>query len=476
MFRSWTFGQKIGAVFALAMAFLVTLGGVAYLGSSQLLVANETLTQSTKVMQAMSAAFTPFFAKDAAIQAYMASGDPRFLVEVATAERALVVELGKVRVMTTIDPRQQRLIDEAVPLVQVGTDHLRTARTDFEPSRKSLLTLRAKMGEIYQVEMAKLNVRNRIAQGQAALNRAVVLGTTVLALLTMGGFGWFLIRSLSGQIAGAVTNLQSSSIELRTSANQQATASTEQAASMNELATTMKEILASSRHITENAQQVARIAAETTAAAGQGEGAVAQAHEAMLVIRRHVDLIVTHMLALGRKSQQVGSILDIIKELAEQTNILAINATIESAAAGEGGKRFAAVADEIRKLADRVATATREIRPLIDDIRAAANTTVMATEEGSKAVEVGNGQFANLASAFDQIVGLVSATEESAREIELGTKQQTSAIEQVNHAISDVAQAAKETEVSSRQTLQTSTQLTVVSRELAQIVQRTGNA
>jgi methyl-accepting chemotaxis protein len=107
-------------------------------------------------------------------------------------------------------------------------------------------------------------------------------------------------------------------------------------------------------------------------------------------IRRQVDLIVTHMLDLGKKSQQIGGILEIINELAEQTNILAINATIEASGAGDAGKRFAVVADEIRKLADRVGGSTKEIRVLIEEIRSAVNTTVMATEGGSKAVDLGH--------------------------------------------------------------------------------------
>ena len=99
--------------------------------------------------------------------------------------------------------------------------------------------------------------------------------------------------------------------------------------------------------------------------------------------------------------------LDIVSELAEQTNILAINATIEAAGAGEAGKRFAVVAEEIRKLADRVGGSTKEVRTLIDDVRSAVNTTVMATETGSKAVDAGSRQFGDVASAFKQIAGLV---------------------------------------------------------------------
>ena len=85
-------------------------------------------------------------------------------------------------------------------------------------------------------------------------------------------------------------------------------------------------------------------------------------HESISGIRRQVDQIVSHMLELGKKSQEIGAVLDIVSELAEQTNILAINATIEAAGAGEAGKRFAVVADEIRKLADRVGGSTKEVR------------------------------------------------------------------------------------------------------------------
>ena len=176
------------------------------------------------------------------------------------------------------------------------------------------------------------------------------------------------------------------------------------------------------------------------------------------------------MLGLGKNSQEIGAVLEIVSELSEQTNILAINATIEAAGAGETGKRFAVVADEIRKLADRVGGSTKEIRTLIDDVRSAVNTTVMATETGSKAVDAGSRQFSDVASAFQKISGLVTTTTEAAREIELSTKQQTTAVEQVNVAISSVAQASKETETSASQTLQTVSQLSMLSRDLLRII------
>ena len=221
---------------------------------------------------------------------------------------------------------------------------------------------------------------------------------------------------------------------MQAAANQQATGAKEQATAMTEITTTISELLATSRQIAESAQRVAQIAEQTASAARSGHGTVDMTHESIAGIRRQVDQIVAHMLELGKKSQEIGAVLDIVSELAEQTNILAINATIEAAGAGEAGKRFAVVADEIRKLADRVGGSTKEIRALIEDVRSAVNTTVMATETGSKAVDAGSRQFGEVASAFKQIAGLVAATTDAAREIELSTKQQSTAVEQVNVA------------------------------------------
>jgi hypothetical protein len=305
----------------------------------------------------------------------------------------------------------------------------------------------------------------------ASFASRVVIWLAIAAVLFAALTALFLSRGLSRQIGSAVQHVQNSSAELQTTANQQASGARETATAMNEVTTTMAELLVTSRQISESAQRVAHIAQETAGAAQTGDDTVAKMQESIEAIKRQVDVIVGHMLDLGKKSQQIGGILDIINELAEQTNILSINATIEAAGAGEAGKRFAVVGDEIRKLSDRVSGSTKEIRALVDEIRGAVNTTILATEGGSKAVEAGLRHFEEVTRGFKQITSLVGTTTDAAREIELGTKQQMTAVEQVNSAIGGAAQAARETETSTSQTLQTATQLAHLSHDLSQIVQ-----
>ena len=239
---------------------------------------------------------------------------------------------------------------------------------------------------------------------------------------------------------------------------------------MNEITTTMSELLATSRQIAESAQSVSKISSDTGKAATAGDKILQRAHESVILIKKQTDLIVNHMLDLGRKSQQIGGILDIIHELAEQTNILAINATIEAAGAGDRGRRFAVVAEEIRKLADRVGRFHE--RHTVADRRNTGCGEHHRDGDGGR--DQGGGyrdaRVAEVAVSLSQITSLVSTTTEAAREIELSTKQQTTAVEQVNIAIANVAQVSREAEGTTANALQTASELAKLSRELNRLI------
>lgn len=481
----WTFGQRMGAGFALAVALAAAIGIVGIYALKNVVESKDQviLVNSQRLIEAEQMRIA-ILGKSVASRGHLLTGEKRFLDEVASARQEFAAILLRLRA-SALSEESKRLIfasEQAELEHQKASDHVVAIR-DADPTlgRVSEAFEREVLPKREQVErtiIAFIESEKRLLEQVRAASTAtagsatsLLIGITAAVVLLALLVAFALARSLTQQIGGTVGQMQSSSAELSAAANQQATGAKQQTTAMAEITTTIKELLATSRQIAESAQRVAQIAEQTTEGARAGSTTVDKAHSSIGGIRRQVDLIVNHMLDLGKKSQQIGSVLDIVSELAEQTNILAINATIEAAGAGESGKRFAVVADEIRKLADRVTNSTKEIRSLIDEVRSAVNTTVMATETGSKAVDSGGRQFSEVAAAFKQIADLIVTATEAAREIELSTKQQATAVEQVNLAINNAAQATRETEASSGQTLRTASQLATLSKDLLKLVQ-----
>jgi methyl-accepting chemotaxis protein len=490
MDRSWTFGLKIAAGFAAIVAFAVLVGAVAVYALRAVVDSKDrVITVSARSVIDAGKLDATTEEMVASARGFLLSADQEFLDHMRANGDLADDALSRLRAQVDSDESRRLLdrvdqaraahraaLDRAVDLRRTGTTVEAVARVfeqEVVPRRRALADA---------IDAFVTREERLLEEGQAAATAAArsatltVVAVVVLALLVASGLAYLLTRTLARQIGSAVQHVQSSSAELQSAASQQASGAKEQATAMTEISTTINELLATSRQIAESAQRVAQIAEQTAAGARTGDETVQKGQESVAGIKRQVDLIVGHMLDLGRRSQQIGGILEIVGELAEQTNILAINATIEAAGAGEAGRRFAVVADEIRKLADRVGGSTKEIRGLIEEIRSAVNTTVMATEGGTKAVEAGTRQFAEVAAAFRRIGDAVKTTTEAAREIELSTKQQTTAVEQVTAAIADIVETTRETEASSSQTLQTATQLTNLSRDLTRLVQRQASA
>lgn len=485
MNRNWTFGKQLAAGYALMLVFVLIISAVAIFALRSAVSSQERVVSvNSQILLDVERLHGASEKMAATVRGYVISPEQRFVDHLAKARENFTLTDERLRKVVYTE-EGKRLLDalerDALAYHQVSNEIMALAAAHAKqdvilrlfddkmlPARDRL---DASMSALVKLEEQHLDEARREAAQVAAsavLTVSVMAAVTALVALALA---LALTRTLGRQIGAAVGHVQSSSAELQAAASQQATGAKEQAGAMTEISTTISELVATSRQIAESAQRVAQIAEQTAGAARSGDGTVDKGQEAIAGIRRQIDLVVSHMLDLGRKSQEIGAVLDVVAELAEQTNILAINATIEASGAGESGKRFAVVAEEIRKLADRVAASTKGIRTQVDDVRGAVNTTVMATESGAKAVDAGARQFTEVAQAFRQIAALVSTTTEAAREIELSTKQQASAAEQVRIAVTDVAQATQETEASSSQTLQTASQLAGLSLDLRRLIQ-----
>lgn len=485
MQRRWTFGRKIAAAFAALVVITLISAGVAIVALSNVVTSKDhVINGNAQRLTDAQALRADDWEKVANARGFLLTTDQKYIDQLDTARTDFDARISALRRIVTTD-EERRSVDA---IEASAANHTKTIdsvmalrRTDapidtvtraFEdqvvPKQADLAT---KIDGFVTSQEKLLADARQASTDTANTAMTMVIVLSLLAVAIAALLGYLLARSLRRQIGTAVGEVRTSSSELQATANQQASAAKEQSTTMNEINSTINELLATSRQIGESAQRVAQVADQTAGAGRSGQETVVRARESIDGIRRQVDVIVNHMLELGDKSQQIGAVLDIVSELAEQTNILAINSTIEAAGAGEAGKRFAVVADEIRKLADSVAGSTKEIRGLIDVVRGAVNTAVMATEIGSKGVDAGSAQFSEVANSFEEISELVTVTNEAAREIELSTKQQTTAVEQVNVAISDVAQATRETEASSLQTAQTATQLATLASDLQRLIE-----
>lgn len=158
----------------------------------------------------------------------------------------------------------------------------------------------------------------------------------------------------------------------------------------------------------------------------------------MLTLKQKIQIIAELILELSEHTQQIGSTIGIVEDIAEQTNMLALNAAVEAARAGEHGKGFAVVASEIRKLADESKQATSKIISLIYDIQQATNSTVMATEEGSKEIEMGVEIAHNIAVSIDEFKNIINTTVNAIQDIVSETKDQSASVDEVLKLIKTV--------------------------------------
>jgi len=484
MFSNWSIGRMLFAGFGLAGLTLLIVAFVGYRNITALIDNDRQVDHSHQVQSDLTLVLSVMKDAETGQRGFLLTGDDTYLDSYEAALRTVADVYQATLEVTADNPTQQNRVTAMKPLMDAKLalikQTIETRRSQgFDAALKIVQTntgklemeqIRGLVADATRAETELLKKRAEEAEVSADATKEIILWGGFAGFAAVVLIGWLVTSWLTSGIGGAVGRVQSSSSELQAAANQQAVGAKQQATAMTEISTTVTELLATSRQIAESAQRVAQNAEATAGSARTGHLTVEQTQESIAGIRRQVDQIVAHMLELGRKSQEIGAVLDIVSELSEQTNILAINATIEAAGAGEAGKRFAVVADEIRKLADRVGGSTKEIRTLIDDVRSAVNTTVMATETGSKAVDAGARLFGDVAASFRQIGALVVTSTEAAREIELSTKQQTSAVEQVNLAVANVTQASVETQTSAGQILQTVSQLANLSRDLLKII------
>jgi methyl-accepting chemotaxis protein len=280
------------------------------------------------------------------------------------------------------------------------------------------------------------------------------------------------LRELTGEVREGVQSLSAATSEIVASVTQQGASTSQQAAAVSETTATVDEVRVTAQQSSQKAQTVATMARHAAEIAAEGLGTVERSVAGMQDLRGRVETIADQMLALSEQTQQIGEIIASVEDLADQSNLLAVNATIEASRAGEQGRGFAAVAHEVRSLAERSKAATVQVRTLLTDIQRATNAAVLATEQGTRGADEGARLVEQAGITIRQLDETIRHSAEAAQQIAASVGQQGAGMDQIAVAMASINQSTLETDAGTRQLQKAAESLNVLAQRLSGLLGR----
>lgn len=280
------------------------------------------------------------------------------------------------------------------------------------------------------------------------------------------------LRELNRELAESANVLAGAASEILASTTQIAAGAEQTASSVSETSTTVEEVKQTAQVSSQKARQVSDSAQQSAIVSQGGRQAVDEVVDGMQRIHEQMGEIAESIVRLSEQTQAIGEIIATVNDLAEQSNLLAVNAAIEAAKAGEHGKGFAVVAHEVRSLAVQSKEATAQVRMILNDIQKATNAAVMATEQGSKAVEAGERQSGEAGEAIRLLSDSIAEAANASTQIAVSSHQQMVGMEQVAQAMENIKEASILSVTSTRQAEQSAQGLHELGQKLKGLVEQ----
>ncbi|WP_243358459.1 methyl-accepting chemotaxis protein [Fundidesulfovibrio terrae] len=255
----------------------------------------------------------------------------------------------------------------------------------------------------------------------------------------------------AGQLEGVVEIVTSASEELSAQVEQSSRGSESQAQRIGETATAMEQMNATVLEVAKSASQAASTSARAGEKADEGARIVGRVVEGIGEVQRQALALKGGMTELGVQAEGIGRVMNVISDIADQTNLLALNAAIEAARAGEAGRGFAVVADEVRKLAEKTMTATKEVGDAIGGIQTGTRRNIDNVDQAAVKIDEATALAGESGEALREIVALVETTADQVRSIAAASEEQSAASEEINRSIEEISRISTETSEGMRQ-------------------------
>lgn len=279
-------------------------------------------------------------------------------------------------------------------------------------------------------------------------------------------------RVLAAETARGVATLTAAASEILSSTAQGAASTAETAAAVSETTATVEEVKQTSLLASEKSRAVSEAAQQAARTATDGRRALEESVKGMQTIQEKMEAIAGTVVRLSERSHAIGEITATVASLAEQSNLLAVNAAIEAAKAGEHGKGFAVVAQEVKSLAEQSRQATRQVREILGEIQKSVGAAVMITEQGAKTVAQGVEQTTQAGQAIRALSDTMTEAAQAAMQIAVSSQQQQAGMDQVALAMENIQQASTENAAGSRQAEASARNLHALGLSLRQTVER----
>jgi methyl-accepting chemotaxis protein len=278
------------------------------------------------------------------------------------------------------------------------------------------------------------------------------------------------LHGMASQTRDVAQSLSEAAVQILDSSTTLISAATQQDAAVSQTTSTVTEVRATVAETAERAQMVAEAAQQSVEISRQGQHAVAETIEGMNVIRSRVESIAENILMLSERTTQIGDIIATVNAIADQSKMLALNASIEAARAGEEGRGFAVVAMEVRNLAEQSREATAQVRDILSEIQHATNTAVMVTEEGTKGVDLGVQLVDRAGRAIRELAGKLEEASQSAMQIAASTRQQSQGMDQLTAAMTSIKTSTSATSTNMQASQRNAKDLNEMARQMSSAI------